>query len=898
MNTQNNTTQDQTNRLLSIPILLEHLAKSYPKSVAVYGLDQKPLTYPSLLSQVNYVSRKLNSANVGRNDRVAIVLPNGAEMAVTFLAVSSCATSAPLNPGYNQENFEFYLSDLNAKALIILNEAESKAEKAAQTLGIPIIRLLPKLHGDAGTFELTGHNINDDSESTLAEPEDTALVLHTSGTTSRPKIVPLSHINICTSAGNISQTLALSQDDICLNVMPLFHIHGLIGAVLSSISAAAGVCCMPGFDSNNFFKWMEIYRPTWYTAVPTIHQEVLNQTKVNRAIAAQSNLRFIRSSSAALPARVMEGLESEFGVPVIESYGMTEAAHQMSSNPLPPQKRKPNSVGIAAGPSIAIMDKENNLLSRGETGEIVIRGQNVTSGYENNPEANSTAFSNGWFRTGDQGSLDSEGYLFITGRLKEIINRGGEKIAPYEVDKVFLSHPAVAQAVTFSVPHPTLGEDVASAVVLNADLETAISEKELRDYGFSKLADYQVPSQVIFVDKIPKGSTGKLQRIGLVEKIKSHLHAEYVAPRNALETKLANIWSQVLKVENVGICDNFFALGGDSLLAARLFTQVNQLVGRRLPLSLLFRAPTIKELVDEIQNGETLDYWSPIVSIQTEGEKPPLFFVHAHGGNVVDYYQLAKHLGNDRPFYGIQAQGLNGKDIESRTIESMASFYLEEILKEQPDGPYFVGGWCMGGILAYEIARQLSEQGKEVAFLAMVQSTHPEYPKHNSHSKYLKKLQLRILDRMDQEWNNYIEVNPGAKFSYTKQRIKRLLQILLISIEKLMVVPLSKLNIILPHTNAYTLRSLEKAHDHALNNYRPRPYSGPVTLFRSQVQPRGVQKDPMLGWQGFLQGKLDIFEIPGHRVGMLSEPRVQFVAEKMKSCLHQAQQKQQVAIKS
>ncbi len=342
-------------------------------------------------------------------------------------------------------------------------------------------------------------------------------MLHTSGTTSRPKIVPLSQRNLAASAQHIARTLAFTSADRGLNIMPLFHIHGLIAGILAPLSAGGQVCCTPGFNALKFFAWMEEARPTWYTAVPTMHQTILARAANNRAVIEANPLRFIRSSSSAMPTQVIREIEETFGAPLVESYGMTEAAHQMAANPLPPAVRKPGTVGIAAGPDVAIMDMQGALLPAGETGEIVIRGENVTRGYENNPKANAEAFTNGWFRTGDQGVMDADGYLTITGRLKEIINRGGEKVSPREVDEVLMDHPAVAQVVTFAVPHDKLGEDVGAAVVLREG--ASLTEKELRAFAAERLADFKVPRKVLFLDEIPKGATGKLQRIGLAAKL-------------------------------------------------------------------------------------------------------------------------------------------------------------------------------------------------------------------------------------------------------------------------------------------------------------------------------------------------------------------------------------------
>jgi acyl-CoA synthetase (AMP-forming)/AMP-acid ligase II len=485
--------------------------------VAIGAPGRDPLTYAGLRQLASSVASSLNALGLGRNDRVAIVLPNGPEMAAAFVAIGSACTTAPLNPGYRADEFEFYLSDLNARALVVEAGSDSPAVQVARSLGVPIVELVADASGPAGTFRLQGASTGPAANGGLAGPDDIALVLHTSGTTSRPKIVPLTQRNVTASAANIQDTIALASGDRCLNIMPLFHIHGLIAAVLSSLRAGASVHCTPGFNALRFFSWMDEVQPTWYTAVPTMHQAILTRVERNRDSIERSKLRLIRSSSSSLPPQVMVELEEVFGAPVIESYGMTEASHQMTSNPLPPRERKPGSVGVQAGPDVSIMDEDGNLLPLGSTGEVVIRGKNVTLGYESNPKANAEAFTNGWFRTGDQGEMDAEGYLRITGRLKEIINRGGEKISPREVDEVLMDHPSVAQVVTFAMPHAMLGEEVAAAVVLREGANA--TERELRDFVSARLADFKVPRKVLMLDEIPKGATGKLQRIGLAQKL-------------------------------------------------------------------------------------------------------------------------------------------------------------------------------------------------------------------------------------------------------------------------------------------------------------------------------------------------------------------------------------------
>ncbi|HSW52866.1 MAG TPA: acyl--CoA ligase, partial [Sulfuricaulis sp.] len=494
----------------------ELLADKPADAIAFVGSGCPSLTYGGLRDHVGRTVATLNRLGIGRNDRVAIVLPNGTEMASAFVAIAAGTTSAPLNPAYRADEFEFYLADLKAKALVVERGSSSPALGVATKLKIPVIEIVRANTDPAGVFELVpvaGGQSAATARGGHAGTDDVALVLHTSGTTSRPKIVPLSQRNVCASAGHIRDILLLTPADRGLSIMPLFHIHGLIGSVLSTLCAGGSVMCTPGFNALKFFAWMDECKPTWYTAVPTMHQAILARAANNREVIARHPLRFIRSSSSSLPPQVLAELEQVFNAPVLESYGMTEASHQMTSNPLPPRPHKPGTVGIAAGPEVGIMGEDGKLLGPNMTGEVVIRGPNVTNGYENNPKANAEGFTNGWFRTGDQGVIDAEGYLSITGRLKEIINRGGEKISPREVDEVLMDHPAVQQVVTFAMPHAKLGEDVAAAVVLREG--KSADEKEIREFAAKRLADFKVPRKILILEEIPKGATGKLQRIGL-----------------------------------------------------------------------------------------------------------------------------------------------------------------------------------------------------------------------------------------------------------------------------------------------------------------------------------------------------------------------------------------------
>jgi oxalate---CoA ligase len=495
----------------NIAMTISYLVKrADPRRVAVAAADVADVTYGDLVAIMASSQRILNGAGLGRGDKVAIVLPNGPHMAVAFIAVSATAVAAPLNPAFREDEFRSSMADLNVKAVLVEQAGTSPAIAAAKSLGIPLVEMAhdfslhTALQGVAPSAGWVGH-------------DEVALVLHTSGTTSRPKIVPLTQGNLVASANSIAKTLFLTEIDRCLNIMPLFHIHGLVAAVLATLASGGSVYCTTGFNALKFYNQLDEAKPSWYTGVPTMHQIILSRADKNTAAIKANPLRFIRSSSASLPVSVFSQLEQAFGCPVIEAYAMTENAHQMTSNQLPPGKRKPGIVGCAAGPEVAIMDATGKLLDIGEEGEIVTRGANVTKGYENNPAANAEGFAHGWFHTGDQGYMDEDGYLKITGRLKEIINRGGEKVAPAEVDEALLTHVAIFQAVTFAMPHEKLGEDVAAAVVLKQD--HSVTERELQDFLNVRLAAFKVPRKIVFLDEIPKGATEKLQRVGLAQKL-------------------------------------------------------------------------------------------------------------------------------------------------------------------------------------------------------------------------------------------------------------------------------------------------------------------------------------------------------------------------------------------
>jgi acyl-CoA synthetase (AMP-forming)/AMP-acid ligase II len=478
---------------------------------ALEAPDHPTVSYAALRANVGELAAQLQALGLGRGDRIALAMANGPELVIAFLAAATAATAAPLNPKYRPDEFAFSYDDTQAKALIVAPDTLPDARSALR----PGMRLIEALARSDGTLALVPSAPAASAAPALAQPDDVAMILHTSGTTSRPKRVPIRHRNLAASAHNIGLTYGLGPADRTLCVMPLFHIHGIVASLLSTLASGGTLICPPGFDGLKFWGWVEQFKPSWYSAVPTMHQLLLARAERNAALIAANPFRFIRSSSAPLPPVVMERLEAAFNAPVLESYGMTEASHQMTSNPLPPALRKPGSVGLGVGVDVAIMDESGALLPQGQKGEVVVRGANLVDGYENNPEANAAAFTNGWFRTGDQGYLDEDGYLCLTGRIKELINRGGEKISPLEIDDALLRHPAVAEALAFAVPHPTLGEEVHAAVVLRSQ----VGERELREHCAQTLAEFKVPRRIHLLDALPRGATGKLQRISMAKTL-------------------------------------------------------------------------------------------------------------------------------------------------------------------------------------------------------------------------------------------------------------------------------------------------------------------------------------------------------------------------------------------
>jgi acyl-CoA synthetase (AMP-forming)/AMP-acid ligase II/acyl carrier protein len=562
-----------------------------PDRPALFAHDGALITRGALAAAVGGLAGLLVREGVGRTDRLAVVMAPGVDLATCLLAGMAVAALAPLVPSSPLGIVLDDLRRLRVTHVLVDGDPPAAVVEAAQELGLPLLHLDPLARSAEPAARLT-----------VPAAADLALLLQTSGTTSRPKVVPLSHANLLASARSVAEVLALGPGDRSLAAMPLFHIHGIVASLLAPLVSGGSVICCGSNAPHALLAAMENLEPSWLSAVPTLLQGLLAELERTHQPPPAHQLRFLRSSSSPLPPPVLERLEAVFGVPVLEAYGMTEAAHQICSNRLPGAGagRQPGSVGGAAGPEVAVLGADRRPLPAGESGEVAIRGVNVTAGYEAADQSGWVRDPSGeaWFLTGDEGLLDAQGRLTLTGRLKEMINRGGEKVIPRRVDEVLLGHPAVEQALAFAVPHPTLGEDLAAAVVLRAG--AAANEQELRGHAFSQLAPHEVPSRIVLLETLPRGATGKLQRIGLAEKLGAILFPADELVRGEMEELVAHTFAAVLQQPPPGRNANFFLLGGDSLSGQRVVNALEQQLALALSPALLFAFPTVRSLAEEL----------------------------------------------------------------------------------------------------------------------------------------------------------------------------------------------------------------------------------------------------------------------------------------------------------
>jgi oxalate---CoA ligase len=843
-----------------------------PEATAVLAPGRPPLTFSGLAAHVESLARSLAASGLDRENPIASVLPDDAQTLVAFLAASPVAGFAPLDPDLREAEFDSCLNDLSPSALLAPAGSRSAAVGAAKALGIPILesQATPEL----GASLLTLPGLKQASAAPGApDPSALALALRTSATTGRAKCVCLTHANFEAMTRTSVQAMLLGRTDRFLSMMPLFHLQGLLSAI-AQLAAGGSVIAAAPFDAGRFPDWIEQWQPTWYTAGPALHGTILALWRERPELSGRSRLRFVRSIGAALAADLLRELEQTLRVPVVEGYGLTEAG-AVTSTPLAPYTSKAGSAGVRIAAGVEIMDEAGNLLPPGRAGEIVVRGPSVMKEYRNNPKATLDAFRNGWLRTGDLGYIDEQGFLYVTGRLKEIVNRGGEKILPGEIDIALLAHPAVADAAAFGVPHPQLGEDLAAAVVLRAG--ESVEGSALREFVAARLAAFKVPRVILFVARLPRGASGKVQRLRLAEEfteLQRTREAGSVAPRTEDERRLAGIWAAVLGIPIRGMDEDFFELGGHSLASSRILARIGEDFGVMLRHDALLAAPTVRRLAALLRDSRARR--EQIVPIQPEGARPAFFMLRP----LPVFRPLAMRLGTERSFLGVVMPRREQLE-EGSDLQSVARQLASVVRRRQPSGPYLLGGWSADGVLAFEMAQQLLASGEKVALLALFDTPNPRVLRNRP----LRRRASGLFDTF--RWRLRFQVASLCQLpmrevpAYLGERISALAEYVAGELRAL-AKPVARAGDGLagvPHPSGVRVR---------IKDYEPQPYAGRLALLQTAGPHTGPEQDRSRGWAEVARGGLTVHMVPGDHLSMFLEPNVEVLARKLAAELEAA----------
>lgn len=701
---------------------IRHNAGRFPRQPVIVSSAFEPLTYRDLQAGLDKVRRELRQTGFGCDARIGVLMPSGPEAVLAIVAVSCCSVAVPLDPRLPLPELGRRLAILRLNGLLVPRGGASEARQIAEEKGIPIIEAAPVGQGRLG-LRIIVRSPGPPVVDTEPNPSSPAFILQTSGTTAEPKLIPFSHINMLAAALRLQTWFGLTAQDRCLSVSPSYYSHGLKVTVFTPLLTGGSIAIPSNIAVLALDEWFDHLRPTWYSAGPTLHNSVWEKVKSLSGAPIAHTLRFITSGGAPLPNEIRGGLERILGVPVLEHYGSSEAA-QIAVNRPGPGASKPRTCGQPWPGTVMIADAQGNSLRTGERGEIWVRGPTVMAGYLDAPEHNHASFVKGWLRTGDIGSLDSDGFLSLHGRISETINRGGEKIAPLDVDNALLRHPAISEAAAFKIPHPRLGEDIAAAVVLRTGAQ--VTPAEIRSFLQGELASFKIPHRIVILDQLPKGITGKVQRRRLSETFGMQTNPAPVRrdvgntekPLD-LEAELLALWQKLLKSKTLTVDDDFFQCGGDSLLAMEMLIEVERIVGHQVPETILFGAETIRQLVPKIADAP-IATTSPVFEFYAESNKSPLHFFHGDlASGHSSLRRVVELLGRDYPIASIDPHGLRGEPLPS-TIEGMAADRLPLILERQVSGPFLLGGKCNGAMVAFETARLLVQAGHEVAMVVMV----------------------------------------------------------------------------------------------------------------------------------------------------------------------------------
>lgn len=827
---------------ITLSQVLRRHATRLPHHPAIVSAAFAPLTYHDLQRQLDEIRRQLRQAGFDCNSRIGVLMPNGPEAVLAIVAVACCCIAVPLDPRLTPAEIDDRLDLLRLKALLVPQGSASAARQSAERRRLAVIEAASAGHGRLGldiAVQAGGSPVVD----VEPDPRSPAFILPTSGTTAQPKLIPFSHANMLAAADRLRAWFDLTPSDRCLSVSPPYYSHGLKVTVFTPLLTGGSIAVPANASVLALDEWFELLRPTWYSAGPTLHNAVLDKARGFADAQAAHTLRFIVSGGAPLPKDVRDDLQRILGVPVLEHYGSSEAA-QMAANRPPPGPNRPGTCGQAWPGTLAVVGEGGRPLPAGEHGEVWVRGPTVMSGYLEAPALNEAAFSNGWFRTGDIGSLDQDGFLSLHGRLGELINRGGEKISPADIDAALLRHPAVAEAAAFAIPHPRLGEDVAAAIVPHPGAQT--TPAELRGFLQRELASFKIPHRILILDELPKGTTGKVQRRRLreIHGAPSNHPAAQPPPDGRkepsdLETELLTLWRRLLKSEAVTADDDFFESGGDSLLATEMLIEVERLIGHLVPETILFGAETIRQLVPRLTMLAATPA-TPFFQSHPDGDRPPLFFFHGDfvsGG--LEARRLVELFGRGYPIITIDPHGLRGEPVPP-SIAKMAADRLPLILEKQASGPYLLGGKCNGGLVAFETARLLMAAGHRVELVAIIDP--PGISARPASRAMLELMQPLVAPR---------------RLGWAYEQMARLERFLKMQSRE----RLAKMHNALFKAKKRPPSSLLEVYSIAMAQYRPEPLNVPAVFYSAGHDGQAWRR---------LSPQLEVIQVPGSHLGCLT----------------------------
>ena len=828
---------------------LEHHAERAPGAPAIHSAEGAPCTYGALRDFVLGLAGLLRARGVGPGDRVAVVTSDGPEAVAAILGTACCAACVPVNPGYSPVELRNVLTWTRARTVL----AGDREYQACNALcGELDLACLPIPEVGAAR----GGGARPDGFAWPGE-KDTAIVYHTSGTTARPKIVPITHGQICSALPHLIRHLRMTPDDCGYNLLPVFWAFSASAAVFATIASGSSIFVQPAFSPESCLRELLELKATRLLAGPAQLDALAEHVRRSPRDPAPYALRFVQTGGSPMNPDTVRTLEACFHAPILAGWGMSEAAVTVTLQPLPPERRNPGSVGKVMHGEVRIVDRRGDPLPAGAEGEVVMRGPALFSGYEGEAGPEEGGFRDGWFRTGDLGFFDPDGQLFISGRIKEFINRGGQKVSPTEVEEAVRRLPEVDEAACFPVPHRRLGEDVAVAIVLKPGADPGYGD--IRRALSARLAAYKLPARILFVDAIPRSDVGKIRRSSLFADLargnsEAFRPGRRVAPRDPVEAALASIWAGMLDVPEVGVTEDFFNLGGDSLMALELMESIESIWGKQLPASVLLEHGTIEKLGGLI-SGESVPM-PDIVPFRPYGARTSLFCMHARHGDVMQYLGLTRYLDPEVPVYALRFTTPEGGPGGRLTVPALARRYLELVRGIQPAGPYCLAGHSFGGMLAYEMAGQLLEMGEEIQLLAMFDAGTPRLDFLRPRPGRRKGRWAEFKHVPVQAWGPHLWEKARREY----RRLRRRFGILQGATER-----------------------IQWAADH----YVPPEYPVDVVLFRAAEEMEGMPSgfDPRLGWEKYAKGGVRIFEVPGDHGSHLQEPHVQTVALKLNELL-------------